>query len=688
MKTWLTYGSLLVGLVFLGGFQLLADNTKATVPTPEISCLDVQDDGSVIISWINVDNTVLQQNIFYSDDNGANYSRIGFLDTYNPGITSFHHTSADANAGILYYYVEIVYPNGPPVESAPARTMLLLSGEDNHDGIVVLSWNDNLLPGDYTYEIWQAYPIDNWEKRGDVQNYTLYNDVLQDGICDDSVYYRIEVANAAGCRSVSSVLAGKYSGETQAPISSLFDSVSVNSAGEVVLSWTPSISVDAAYTTIYQQIGVAYFPITKVPISDPIQNYTHTTVNPCDNPNLIYAIATEDYCLNITTIQDNRKLSPVYLFEPSYDTCRDEISLRWDPYINAIPPLDEYQILYSLNGDPFTIAGEVDASTTGFTHQQVLPSTTYTYAIRAKFGGITSTSCQKTITTGSYVHPSFLYLANASVLPEGPVEITIDLDLYPNACQWKVWRSEVAGIPQLEYVFDRSEVNTNPFVFIDTTSDGNVEFYDYQLEVIDSCGRSSFYSNLMTTMYLAGTPVTDVINQLNWTPFSGFDAGVKQYNIFRMTDGIVPTQPIATVPIGTTEYVDDLTGVTVPSGITTYWIEAEENPGNSYGYQEKSQSNRVTFAQNFDMFMPNAFRPGGVTPTFKPVFMFFNGQSYLFQVYNRWGQLVFETKNADEGWTGEYQGKDAPMGTYMYRLVYQNFEGNSFEKHGAFTLVR
>ncbi len=681
MKTWLTYGSLLFGLVFLGGFQLLADNTKAAVPTPEISCLDVQDDGSVIISWINVDNTVLQQNIFYSDDNGANYSRVGFLDTYNPGITSFHHTTADANAGILYYYVEIVYPT-ETIESAPARTMLL-TGIENPVGTVVLSWNDNLLPGDYTYEVWQAFPKNNWQLRGEIQNYDLYNDVLQDGICDDSVFYRIEVANAAGCRSVSSVFSGRYSEENY-PVSSLFDSISVNAAGQVVLSWTPSVSPDVRATIVY----LNDYPIATIPVGNADQWYVDDAVNPCTNRNLEYALAAEDSCGNISTIQDNRKLSPVYLFEPSYDTCRDEISLRWDPYINAVPPLDEYQILYSLNGDPFTVAGEVDASTTGFTHQQVLPSTTYTYAIRAKFGGITSTSCQKTITTGSYVHPSFLYLANASVLPEGPVEITIDLDLYPNACQWNVWRSEVAGIPQLEYVFDRSEVNTNPFVFIDTTSDGFKEFYDYQLEVIDSCGRSSFYSNMMTTMYLAGTPVTDVINQLNWTPFSGFDAGVKQYNIFRMTDGIVPTQPIATVPISTTEYVDDLTGVLVPSGVTTYWIEAEENPGNTYGYQEKSLSNRITFAQNFDMFMPNAFRPGGVTPTFKPVFMFFNGQSYLFQVYNRWGQLVFETKNADEGWTGEYQGKDAPMGTYMYRLVYQNFEGNSFEKHGAFTLVR
>lgn len=682
MKYLRLIGFLLLTFLFLG--WMLFSPLKlsaAALPIPEISCLEVLSDGSVIISWINVDNTVQQQNIYYSNDQGGTYSRVGFLDIYNPGISSFHHTTADANVNILHYYVEIVYP-AETVESAPARTMHLLADE-NPAGTVVLSWNDNLLPGDYTYEIWQSLDRINYIQRGDILNQTLYNDVLQDGICNDSVFYRIEVANAAGCRSISSVFAGKYS-ETRQPLSSLFDSISVNATGEVVLSWTPSVSTDAINTIIY----LNNYEIASIPVTDPNQSYIDASVNPCIDANLVYALAAEDNCGNKSTIEDSRTLSPVFVQEPVGDVCKEEVFLQWNPYINANPPLEGYQILYSLNGDPFVVADEVDANTTSYIHEQVLPGEDYTYAIRAKFGGITSTSCRKLITTGSYLKPTYVYLANASVMPDGLVELTLDLDLYPTTCQWKVWRTEDNGTPVLAYLIDRQEVSTNPFVFTDTVANGNQYFYDYQLEVIDSCQKSTLISNAMTTMHLTGTAISNEINQLNWTAFSGFDAGVKQYYIYRMADGIEPTQPIDSVLPGVLEYTEDLNGISSASGIFTYWIAAEENPGNTFGFQEKSLSNRITFAQKTDLFMPNAFRPGGVTPTFKPVFIFFNGPSYLFQVYNRWGQLIFETNQATEGWDGEYQGRPAPTGTFLYRLVYQDFDGKSFEQRGAFTLVR
>ncbi|MFA5418314.1 MAG: gliding motility-associated C-terminal domain-containing protein, partial [Bacteroidales bacterium] len=69
------------------------------------------------------------------------------------------------------------------------------------------------------------------------------------------------------------------------------------------------------------------------------------------------------------------------------------------------------------------------------------------------------------------------------------------------------------------------------------------------------------------------------------------------------------------------------------------------------------------------------------------VFLFFNGKSYLFQIYNRWGQMIFETHSSDEGWDGTNQGSEVPTGTYLYRLVYQNYNGQQTEQRGAFTVV-
>ena len=40
--------------------------------------------------------------------------------------------------------------------------------------------------------------------------------------------------------------------------------------------------------------------------------------------------------------------------------------------------------------------------------------------------------------------------------------------------------------------------------------------------------------------------------------------------------------------------------------------------------------------------------------------------SFNFRIFNRWGKLVFETTNIDNGWDGSYNGKEQPVGTYVY----------------------
>jgi gliding motility-associated-like protein len=43
-------------------------------------------------------------------------------------------------------------------------------------------------------------------------------------------------------------------------------------------------------------------------------------------------------------------------------------------------------------------------------------------------------------------------------------------------------------------------------------------------------------------------------------------------------------------------------------------------------------------------------------------------------IYNRWGESIFETHNADEGWDGSYGkfGIKVNDGTYTYKIIYKN----------------
>ncbi len=59
-----------------------------------------------------------------------------------------------------------------------------------------------------------------------------------------------------------------------------------------------------------------------------------------------------------------------------------------------------------------------------------------------------------------------------------------------------------------------------------------------------------------------------------------------------------------------------------------------------------------------------------------------------FQVYNRWGQLLFETTNINEGWDGTFNGKPQNIDTYIYSVKVETLRGNVLTKSGSFSLMR
>jgi len=41
-------------------------------------------------------------------------------------------------------------------------------------------------------------------------------------------------------------------------------------------------------------------------------------------------------------------------------------------------------------------------------------------------------------------------------------------------------------------------------------------------------------------------------------------------------------------------------------------------------------------------------------------------------IYNRWGELIFQSFNAEKGWDGFYQGRLCPIGSYSWKITYKN----------------
>ncbi len=86
--------------------------------------------------------------------------------------------------------------------------------------------------------------------------------------------------------------------------------------------------------------------------------------------------------------------------------------------------------------------------------------------------------------------------------------------------------------------------------------------------------------------------------------------------------------------------------------------------------------------------IPNAFSPGsGPNNEFKIIKRGIASLNY-FRIFNRWGNLVFETTDIDKGWDGEFNGVPQPLGVYVYEVSATTSTGKIFEKHGNTTLLR
>jgi len=82
------------------------------------------------------------------------------------------------------------------------------------------------------------------------------------------------------------------------------------------------------------------------------------------------------------------------------------------------------------------------------------------------------------------------------------------------------------------------------------------------------------------------------------------------------------------------------------------------------------------------MFIPNSFSPDG--NEFNNTFMAYgdNIKSFHMSIFNRWGEVIFESYDLNYGWDGTYNGKMSTDGEYTYKVTYTYFSnyGEEFTK--------
>lgn len=107
----------------------------------------------------------------------------------------------------------------------------------------------------------------------------------------------------------------------------------------------------------------------------------------------------------------------------------------------------------------------------------------------------------------------------------------------------------------------------------------------------------------------------------------------------------------------------------------------------------------IDITTNADVVFPNAFtpNPGGPSGGFYDVtdlsndifFPYTSGVvEFEFEIFNRWGELIFATKDIKQGWDGYYKGELAQQGVYIWKAYLKLNNGREVNKTGDVTLLR
>ncbi|MFZ4400626.1 MAG: SBBP repeat-containing protein [Bacteroidales bacterium] len=151
----------------------------------------------------------------------------------------------------------------------------------------------------------------------------------------------------------------------------------------------------------------------------------------------------------------------------------------------------------------------------------------------------------------------------------------------------------------------------------------------------------------------------------------------------------------------------DSIALIINTGYTTYqWQDGSTNnhfivkqPGIFWvtvNYNNCIKSDTITYVlcePPLNIWVPNAFTPNG--DALNDIFKIESANTikdFHLYIYNRWGQLIFESDDIQRGWDGSFKEKLSPDGVYVWKLQY-HWEGNfntynDGEKNGKLTLIR
>ena len=333
---------------------------------------------------------------------------------------------------------------------------------------------------------------------------------------------------------------------------------------------------------------------------------------------------------------------------------RDSIYVMMNPVLSAVmspdaftcPGYEDSLTVYASGGigAPYTMTwstGQTDVGTESTLNDSPMQTTTYSVTI--------NDVCETTPVTISGIINAFpVPVPQISVDAATKCEPAV-FELYnttdPNMSQNTIWRVS----------------NGDEFIDVDTLNTSSMMngTYDVQLIVTspEGCIDSTTFSNYLTVMQ---TPVAD----FKWSPdpITMFNTQVlfTQYSLYANTyewsfPGASPNS--STNDDQTVLYPDGQTGTYYVTLIATSYLGCTD-----------TVTKEVRILPEVIIYAPNAFTPDGdeFNQTWRVHIEGIDQYDFDLQIYNRWGEIIWESHDPNAGWDGTYNGRPVPQGTYSW----------------------
>jgi gliding motility-associated-like protein len=656
-----------IGLQFIFLFFSIA---AVKAQNPKLLCTSVAKNGDVTLTWDN--STALacastaNFDVYSSNAKNGPYSIIKTLPATE---LTFIHAGADASNKIVYYYI-VMNCNMQLFPSNKLSTILVTAtrNADNAD----LAWNSpdplGLIP--YQYQVYREFPPNSgkWKSIKTTSNTSFSDPIVY---CSQPNYY-IETRDP-NCAFSSNIMAG-FEDITGPPVTEITTATVDPVTGKAQISWpvNPAGDTQGYYILTYKS-STEITTLDTVKIST-TTSYTDSKSNP-SKASYAYLVLPFDSCKRYT--QAGHFVHHTILLKVPADLCSNSATLSWNKYQSWPGGVARYEI-YENN----VLLKSLDSTQSSFTRSSLSQSTRYIYYVKAVPVNTTiqpSLSNRDTITTGNTVPPGFISVKSVTVAPGNEVIITANVDNLADVNGYRLLRSTSPDGP-FEKVLDVGKTSNGTLSIIDNTALTQERSYFYKVQAINSCGAVALTSqNSGRTVFISGSPEDEFLNNLQWNPYGINDLN---YTLYRSVDGHWQQTGLKTLASGTLVYVDDVKDQVNSQGNFCYKITTHTTTNDS------SMSNTFCLVQSPRLYVPNAFVPDGINKVFHPISVFDDTKSYDLNIYNRWGDKIFETNDPFLGWDGRVNGTLVQQGVYVFVVSFTGMNGLPLKRSGTVEMIR